>query len=438
MRRKMFLMMTIALSVFVFSMIALAQQKFSVSLNGQQEVPARTTNGRGTCMVTLNVAQTEITVNCTYSGLSSAVVGAHIHDAGPVGVNGPIRFNFNYTGGTSGTIGPLTFPMTPALVAELRAKRMYVNIHTSNFTGGEIRGQVKIASTVFDLEGDGRTNISVFRFSNATFYTLDDITNNVIANRLGSGTDADIWLNNTGDFDGDGRGDPLVLSLPGSSATNAPLFWSILQSGSNTIRTVQWGNFATANGETLTPADYNGDGMQDLAVYRRSTGIWYILESPNFTPRYEYFGPATTAAGNNFVSVGDYDKDGKADLTVIVNEGGQRVWYIRQSSNGQVRVVPFGSTSDSFFFFAPIDVDGDGAQDILVRRDSNGTTAGGSFIYYALRSSDNQVFALQWGLDTDTPFFGDYDGDGKTDFASRRTVSGQFVWYIYQSSTQTG
>jgi hypothetical protein len=46
------------------------------------------------------------------------------------------------------------------------------------------------------------------------------------------------------------------------------------------------------------------------------------------------------------------------------------------------------------------------------------------------------VVALQWGFVSDTPFYGDYDGDGKTDIVARRTVSGQYVWYIYQSSNQ--
>ena len=158
-------MLTICLSVIFLSTIASAQQKFSVSLNSQQEVPVRPSSGQGNCLITLNSTETGITVNCTYSGTTSAVVAAHIHDAGPVGVNGPVRFNFNYSGGVNGTIGPLTFAVTPAQVADLRAKKWYVNIHTSNFTGGEIRGQVKIATTPFDLDGDGKTDIAVFRQS---------------------------------------------------------------------------------------------------------------------------------------------------------------------------------------------------------------------------------------------------------------------------------
>ncbi len=98
-----------------------------------------------------------------------------------------------------------------------------------------------------------------------------------------------------------------------------------------------------------------------------------------------------------------------------------------------MRTVPFGANGDSFFFFFPFDFDGDGAQDIAVAR-----SVGGNRVYYILQSSNNQVFALQWGLATDTRSVGDYDGDGKTDIVARRIVSGQLVWYIYQTSNGQG
>lgn len=417
-------MLAICLSAFVFSTTTLAQQKFSVSVNGIQEVPIRGSAGRGSCLVTLNAAETQFTVSCSYSGLGSNVVAGHIHDAGPVGVNGPVRFNLNLPGGTSGTVGPLTFNVTPAQVADLRAKRWYVNIHTATFPGGEIRGQVKVANTQFDLDGDGRTNIVVFRQSANTVFTLDNITNDIIANSFGSGA-GDNWLPST-DFDGDGRGDPILVKLV---APSNDAFHSILQTGSNTIRTVQWGNFSTANAERLAYGDYDGDGRQDIAVFRSSTGVWYIFESSTNTGRAV---PNFGAVGDN-PAVGDYDKDGKTDLCVVRNESGQLVWYILNSSNGQTRAVPFGTQGDSFFFFAPFDFDGDGAQDIAVAR-----SISGSRVYFILRSSDNQVVALQWGLSTDTRLVGDYDGDGKTDIVARRNQSGQLVWYIYQTSNQQG
>ncbi len=92
-----------------------------------------------------------------------------------------------------------------------------------------------------------------------------------------------------------------------------------------------------------------------------------------------------------------------------------------------MRAVPFGTAAtDRFFPFNPVDIDGDGAQDIMINR-----SVGGSRVFYALRSSDGQPFYLQWGLASDEILLGDYDGDGKTDFVARCAVSGQLVWYIY-------
>src|SRR5688500_7477041 len=87
-----------------------AQQRFVASLDGKQEVPANASLGKGTCTIVLNAAQTQITVNCTFSGLGSNLNAAHIHGNAAVGVNAPILFGFTgLPSATSGTIGPLVF-----------------------------------------------------------------------------------------------------------------------------------------------------------------------------------------------------------------------------------------------------------------------------------------------------------------------------------------
>ena len=428
MRRKVSLMLTICLSALVFSITASAQQKFSVSVDSQQEVPVRPSNGKGSCVVTLNLTETQFTVVCNYSGTTTPVVAAHIHDAGPVGVNGPVRFNFAYTGGTSGTIGPLMFAVTPAQVADLRTGRWYVNIHTSMFTGGEIRGQVKLASVQSDLDGDGRTDIRVFRPSANTFYTLNSLTNSISTNSF-TGV---VTLNTASDdYDGDGRGDLVTFAAQGTAR-----LWRILQTGTNTFREVQWGS--TSAMDQVVPADYDGDGKTDIAVFRRTEGIWYIVRSSDGKTQAEVFG-----AAGDLANVGDFDKDGKNDLTTNRGSANGIVWFTRRSSDDALQTVFWGGAptdqADFVFPAAQIDVDGDGRQDHLIQRDPNGAAATGAPVtYFARRSSDGQPFVLQWGFDTDARLFGDYDGDGKTDFVARRIVNGQFVWYIYQSSNGQG
>ncbi|MBA4183623.1 MAG: VCBS repeat-containing protein [Acidobacteria bacterium] len=73
----------------------------------------------------------------------------------------------------------------------------------------------------------------------------------------------------------------------------------------------------------------------------------------------------------------------------------------------------------------PGDYDGDGRTDFAVFRQVS--TSG---VWYVLRSSDNVFQTVQWGLNTDKPVPGDYDGDGRTDIAVYRNGT----WYIVQSS----
>jgi hypothetical protein len=423
MQRKFFLTLTIVLSAMIFSITAAAQQKFSVYLNGRQEVPANNSSGDGTCMVTLNESETQVTVECNYRNLSSNVTGAHIHDNGPVGVNGPIRFDFSFTGVTTGTIGPLTFDTTPEQVVDLRANKWYVNIHTSNFPDGEIRGQIKRATVSADYDGDGRTDLVVYRASDLTFHTLNSLENNhTVSIPVGRGGDG--IVNNLGDFDGDGRADRVAWNLD----ANNVITWFILQSETNSIRIVNWGQFAPTGTDAFAPADYDGDGKLDVAVFRRGTGVWYIIESSTGNPRYEYWGAPADAP-----AVGDYDGDGKADLCVTRAENGLRIWYIRNSSNGQMQRIHWGLANEGPFFFFPIDVDGDGKQDMMVQRGVNGQR-----VFFVRRSSDGQMYSLAWG-NSSFPLFGDYDGDGKTDFVSRQVDSGSGVyhWWIFESATQT-
>jgi hypothetical protein len=323
----------------------------------------------------------------------------------------------------------LTIDVTPSQVADLRAKRWYVNFQTVNFPGGEIRGQVKIVTTPADLDGDGRTNIRVFRPSASAFYTLNNLNSGMSTSIFTNIFNGGSALNSASDdYDGDGRGDLLLLRV-----VNDALYWRILQTGTNTVREVQFG----LPTDQVIPGDYDGDGQTDIAVFRRTNGFWYILQSSNSQFQAENYGAPTT----DLAVAGDFDKDGKSDLTVI--RGGLPdglAWFTRRSTDRVSQVVFFGGAAapgaDFIFPAAQVDIDGDGIQDRMVIRDPNVTNpqTGDPRTIFIQRSSNNTVFNLQFGIDTDTMLFGDYDGDGKTDIVARRSVSGQLIWFIYQSS----
>jgi hypothetical protein len=118
----------------------------TTQLSGANEVPPVTaTSATGTATATLD--GDELTVNGTFSGLGSDLQevsgsAAHVHRAA-VGQNGPILFNLTVTAGADRRTGSYTG--TKTLNSDERdafkAGELYVNVHSVNYMGGEIRGQ---------------------------------------------------------------------------------------------------------------------------------------------------------------------------------------------------------------------------------------------------------------------------------------------------------
>lgn len=126
--------------VFVFgiSFGAHAAILFSADLNGIQEVPSNASPGTGFGSVLLSDDQTSITVSLSFSGLLAAQTAAHIHGPAAPGVNGPVVFPLPL-----GQVSNAVFSVTPAQVAILMNELFYFNVHSQQFPGGEIRGQIQ-------------------------------------------------------------------------------------------------------------------------------------------------------------------------------------------------------------------------------------------------------------------------------------------------------
>ncbi|NNE67340.1 MAG: hypothetical protein HKN33_12305, partial [Pyrinomonadaceae bacterium] len=95
---------------------------------------------------------------------------------------------------------------------------------------------------------------------------------------------------------------------------------------------------------------------------------------------------------------GDYDGDGMDDIAIGRNQGGQRTWYILERDGGTQFGIPFGLGTD---FLVPGDYDGDGSTDIAVFRADAGDPDNN--FHYVLRSSDGMVSAFEWGQSGDYP-----------------------------------
>jgi len=141
-------------------------------------------------------------------------------------------------------------------------------------------------------------------------------------------------------------------------------------------------------GDVPVPADYDGDAQQDVAVYRTSTGEWFILGSVAGSP-YFRFGSAGSDGLEDIPVPADFDGDGRADLVIYRAWTGQ--WFV-SGSLGEPVEVHFGAPSATGFGDLPVpdDYDKDGRADFAIYRRSTGQ-------WFISRSSDGQLVTYNWG-----------------------------------------
>ncbi len=122
------------------SMPMMATQTMRASLSSAAEVPANASAGTGTLTATFDKGTSVLKWRVTYSGLTGPASAAHFHGPALPGANAGVVVPF--PSAASPAEGSAT--LTPAQVTDLMAGKWYVNVHTAQHPGGEIRGQVLV------------------------------------------------------------------------------------------------------------------------------------------------------------------------------------------------------------------------------------------------------------------------------------------------------
>ena len=136
MNKALMLSTALAAGLFVATPAFAEVLDYKVMLDGASVSPAADTKATGTADVKIDTDAKTITWTITDKDLTGPPTMAHFHGPAAKGANAKpeIDISKSIDGGSA--------PITDAQIADVKAGKLYLNIHTAKFPDGEIRGQL--------------------------------------------------------------------------------------------------------------------------------------------------------------------------------------------------------------------------------------------------------------------------------------------------------
>ncbi|MFM1822717.1 MAG: hypothetical protein RI967_983 [Planctomycetota bacterium] len=276
-----------------------------------------------------------------------------------------------------------------------------------------------------DLDGDGRDDIVWWNNQSKTqsYWLMDGAT------RLSSGVFPDALPDNSdlvafADLDGDGRGDLIYLNR-----STRELFGRLME-GIDLVEEGTIGSGALPAGwSVIATPDLNGDGKADILIRNGANGALngWIMDGLVRTGG----GAIQSSADLRFQGAGDLDGDGDDDLVWRTEDGEVRGWLMAGLAVSEDAALTDAANLpvDNWTCRGLGDLDGDGKDDIVWRRTSDGATFGW-FMDGLTRTGGGSINSTL-GTDFRVDAILDCDGDMKADLVWRRlSDGGVFVWLM--------
>lgn len=360
-----------------------------------------------------------ITGNIVYFGAAQATVS--YADSGRIEATVPAGASFDPPTVTANNL--TAFATHPFVVSFATTGQAFT---PSSFAhvADSVTGNFPIAETIADFNNDGKNDIAAANFAGSIVSVLQNTSTNGSVSFLRK-KDYPVANYPrriaTGDLDGDGKKDLVAAIAAGNDFTDSI---AIFRNTSNNGGAISFDNRQSfyigyeTNPEGVTTGDFDGDGKPDLVVVDLNIAI--VLKNTS-TPGNISFGTRT-----NFyfysdpfgVVVRDMDKDGKPDIVITGDAG---ITILKNTSSGGVisftTLTAIYSGGWRFLSVAVGDLDNDGLFDLAVSNGGNSlmavyknTSAGGVISFAApltfYQDQANGNIAI-----------GDLNGDGKPDIA---------------------
>lgn len=135
-------------SLLLLVPVTVSAQTYTAVLNGANEVPPADPDGAGTATVVIN--GTLVTYTISVQNITLPPTGQHIH-VGAAGVNGGILIPLTGTWVGGSLVGSTTAAAVDTAAIVANPAGHYVNVHTTDYPGGAIRGQLAFVSAATSI-----------------------------------------------------------------------------------------------------------------------------------------------------------------------------------------------------------------------------------------------------------------------------------------------